>query len=76
MSKEWSERVNQYIAEARTVSGGDANGPGKPGYQILTLTGNATNDTAAINALADQGYVFVAFFQPYGFVLMGNYKKD
>jgi len=52
---------------------GSGNPPDK--YQIVVLTGDPTNDLAAINALADQGYRVEPVALPFNFVLMGNYKK-
>jgi len=72
--RQHQERIEQYLREGRTVSGGDGNGPGKPGYKVLTLLGSDVTDTDALNNLADQGYEVVAFDN--GRVILGNYKKN
>lgn len=58
------EKVDGYIAEGRTVSGGDANPPDKPGYEAVQVTGDVSKDKAALNKLSDKGYRFLAVVRP------------
>jgi hypothetical protein len=75
MKETLAERNDRYIREGRTVSGGDGNGPGKPGYLFLALSGVAAIDNPKINELADQGYSFEAVVNG-SYILLANYKKD
>jgi hypothetical protein len=45
-----------------------------PGYVFLTLTGDDAKDTAAVNALADQGYRVVKYgFAPMRLIMARGY---
>jgi hypothetical protein len=75
MKETLAERNARYLAEGRTVSGGDGNGPGKPGYKVISLGGvSDAADTETLNYWADQGYEVVGFDS--NRVILGNYKKD
>ena len=72
MKETLAERNARYLAEGRTVSGG--NNPGdKPGapYQLLQLSGDAAADTTAIN---NTGLSFVAVVSD-NYVLLGTYDE-
>jgi len=67
------ERIEQYIGEGRTVSGGDVNPPDKPGYIVLTMSTDDAVATAQLNSFSDKGYEVIAFDS--GRVILGNYFK-
>lgn len=52
------------------------NPPDKPGYKLLPSTSDWATDETNLNALADEGYSFIAFIADNGVgaYLLGNYK--
>ena len=76
--KHWSqetatERAERYLRENRSVSGGDVNPPGKPGYVVVTLEEDDAQATQQLNDLEAQGYE-LRFFSN-GRAILDNYKK-
>ena len=56
------------------ITPNDGGGPGDhPGYQFMQVVGNPDIDTGAIEALADQGYRFVAVISPSEILLARGY---
>ncbi len=53
---------------------GQDNPPDKPGFKVVTLTGNDDTDTQTLNLLAAQGYTSITAIQSLNRVIVGNYK--
>lgn len=75
--KNWGKTIDKYIAEGRTVSGGDFNPPGKPGYKVITLSANDEEASQQLTAEHDNGFEVVCMFvstNGIARVILENYK--
>lgn len=71
----WKETIERYLAEGRTVSGGD-NPPDKP-YVVLTLDDDDDLATRRLQVARNDGFevLFVVEHNGHTRVILGNYSK-